>query len=133
MTTATTLVVGAMPATQASDDNAALIGGIVGGIAAFALIVGLIAFIVTRNRRHKADRSQPANRQDVAMAPARASSSNYSYGPISSVQQASNVYDESFLRHSHTQNYDDAGVLTNNYGITKLTTTTNYDNPAVLS
>jgi hypothetical protein len=33
------------------DSNAALIGGIVGGMAALILIVGLIAFIVLRSRR----------------------------------------------------------------------------------
>jgi hypothetical protein len=44
-------------------------------------------------------------------------------------------YDESFLKHSPTtQNYDDAGVLTNNnYGIVANANQTNYDDPSVLS
>lgn len=36
--------------TPSSDDNTALIGGIVGGIVALFLIVGVIAFFVSRNR-----------------------------------------------------------------------------------
>jgi hypothetical protein len=60
----TTLV--AMPATdsQSSEDNAALIGGIIGGIVALLLIVGAIAFILMRsNRKVKAhDLGQPVAR-----------------------------------------------------------------------
>jgi hypothetical protein len=125
----TTLVV-AMPGTQPSDDNIALIGGIVGGVVALLIAVGVIAFIVSRNRR-KAAQDQPSNRNDVSMAPAQASSSNY--GRISA-QPASNHYDESFLSHSTaTQHYDDAGVLTNNtYGIANANQT-NYDDSLVLS
>jgi hypothetical protein len=37
---------------QPSDDNAALIGGIVGGVVALLLIGGLIAFIALRSRRN---------------------------------------------------------------------------------
>jgi hypothetical protein len=37
---------------QAPDSNAALIGGIVGGIVALLLVVGLIAFFVARSRRN---------------------------------------------------------------------------------
>lgn len=36
---------------DADDDNAALIGGIVGGVVALLLIGGLIAFLVVRSRR----------------------------------------------------------------------------------
>jgi hypothetical protein len=36
---------------QPSNDNAALIGGVVGGVVALLLIGGLIAFLVARNRR----------------------------------------------------------------------------------
>jgi hypothetical protein len=56
----TTLVV-AMPGTQPSDDNIALIGGIVGGVVALFLIIGLIAFIVTRNRYGIANLASDAN------------------------------------------------------------------------
>jgi hypothetical protein len=122
----TTLVV-AMPGTQPSDDNIALIGGIVGGVVALFLIIGLIAFIVTRNRRKAANnQDQPSNRNDVSMAPAQASSSNY--GRISA-RPASSHYDESFLKHSPaTQHYDDAGVLTNNtYGIANIASDANYE------
>jgi hypothetical protein len=44
-----------IPPTDAPDDNAALIGGIVGGIVALILIGGLIAFLVvvrSRNLNH---------------------------------------------------------------------------------
>jgi hypothetical protein len=37
---------------QPSNDNAALIGGIVGGVVALLLVGGLIAFLVARNRRN---------------------------------------------------------------------------------
>jgi hypothetical protein len=119
-----------MSATQPSDDNTALIGGIVGGVVALLIVVGVIAFIIMSRNRHEAQ-DQPSNRSDVSMVPAQASSSNY--GKIN-VQPASNVYDESFLKHSPaTQNYDDAGVLTNNnYGIANANQT-NYDDPSVLS
>jgi hypothetical protein len=120
-----------MSTTQPSNDNAALIGGIVGGVVALLLIVGVIAFIMSRKRHHAQD--QPSNRSDVSMAPTQVSSSNY--GKIN-VQSASNDYDESFLKHSPTnQNYDDAGVLTNNnnYGIVANANQTNYDDPSVLS
>jgi cytoskeletal protein RodZ len=75
-----------------------LIGGVVGGVVALLIVVGVIAFIVTRNRRKAANnQDQPSNRNDVSMAPAQASSSNY--GKIN-VQPASSHYDESFLTHS---------------------------------
>jgi hypothetical protein len=43
-----------MPSTtQPSDDNSALIGGVVGGVVALLIVVGVIAFIISRNRRFK--------------------------------------------------------------------------------
>jgi predicted lipid-binding transport protein (Tim44 family) len=109
-----------MPSTQPSDDNTALIGGVVGGVVALFLIIGLIAFIVSRNRRKVANKQdQPSNRNDVSMAPAQASSSNY--GKIN-VQPASNHYDESFFV-----------LANNNYGIVANANQTNYDDPSVLS
>jgi uncharacterized protein HemX len=112
-----TTVIIAMPATtQPSDDNIALIGGVVGGVVALLIVVGVIAFLVSRNRRKAANSQQRVQQNDVSMAPAQASASNY--GRIN-VQPASSQYDESFLKHSPaTQHNDDAGVLTtNNYGI----------------
>jgi hypothetical protein len=41
-----------MPAAQSPEDNAALIGGIVGGAVALLLIGALIAFCVVRSRRN---------------------------------------------------------------------------------
>jgi hypothetical protein len=132
--TSTTTLVGVPAGTQPSDDNTALIGGVVGGVVALLLIIGLFFFfIVTRNRRIVAhNQDQPSNRNDVSMAPAQASSSNY--GKIN-VQSASNHYDESFLKHSPTsQNYDDAGVLANNMALRNAKANqTNYDDPSVLS
>jgi hypothetical protein len=53
MSTNATAVVG-IPSSDADSlgDNAALIGGIVGGIVALLVIGGLVAFIVARNRRN---------------------------------------------------------------------------------
>jgi hypothetical protein len=42
----------AITSTSEPDSNAALIGGIVGGIVALLLIGGLIAFLVARSRRN---------------------------------------------------------------------------------
>jgi hypothetical protein len=121
-----------MPATQPSDDNSALIGGIVGGVVALLIVVGVIAFIVMRNR--KAANYQPPQQNDVSMVPPQASASNY--GRISA-RPVSSHYDESFLTHSPATNYDDAGVLANNnYGIANANANaiqTNYDDPSVLS
>jgi hypothetical protein len=44
---------GVAPSTEPSNDNAALIGGIVGGVVALLLVGGLIAFFVARNRRQR--------------------------------------------------------------------------------
>jgi beta-lactamase regulating signal transducer with metallopeptidase domain len=70
----TTLII-VMPATtQPSDDNTVLIGGIVGGVVALLLIIGLIAFIVSRNRRSKNKSVENTlHQKDVPMTPA----SNY--------------------------------------------------------
>jgi hypothetical protein len=105
----------AVPASQTTDpdDNVALIGGIVGGVVALILIVGLISFLVMRCKR-SAGSAQPANQDDVVMAPAPAPSSNY--GRINS----SLFSDES----ASATNYDNPSVLMSN---------SNYDDPSVLS
>jgi predicted lipid-binding transport protein (Tim44 family) len=82
-----------MPGTQPSDDNIALIGGVVGGVVALLIVVGVIAFIVSRNRRKVANNQPRVQQNDVSMAPAQASASNY--GRIST-RPASSHYDESF-------------------------------------
>jgi hypothetical protein len=108
----------AMTDTIASAINAQLIGGIFGGIVALILIGAVIACIVARNRR------KLPHQDDNSMVPAHVSSSNY--GPISQ----SSVYDNSFLKHSPSTNYDDGAVLHNIYGTSKPTT--NYDDPSIL-
>jgi hypothetical protein len=125
MSGSTTVVV-VMPATPVSNNNIALIGGIIGGVVALLLIIGLIVFVVTRNRRRKAKNIQPSNRNDVLMAPAQASSSNY--GKLT-VHPASNVYDESFLKHTPAAQYNNYRIATANQN----QTTTNYEDPSVLS
>jgi hypothetical protein len=91
----TTLVI-AMPATtQPSDDNSALIGGIVGGVVALLIVVGVIAFIVVRNRKAKANQ-QKQNTND-GLSPHRQNPNNservsvslpntYEYGDVSDVR-----------------------------------------------
>jgi hypothetical protein len=54
-TNATAVVVTPSSDAQSSDDNAALIGGIVGGVFALLLIGGLVAFLVARSRRGEKD------------------------------------------------------------------------------
>jgi hypothetical protein len=64
-------------ATVAADDNTALIGGVVGGAVALLLIVGLIAFIVMRNRKGT---KPEVVLQTATASPTPPASSNY--GPI---------------------------------------------------
>jgi hypothetical protein len=120
----------AVPATQPSADNTAVIGGIVVGVVALFLIVGLIAFIMSR----KAANNQPPQENGAPKAPGNPPASNY--GNIN-VQPLQNQYDESFLKHSPAnQQYDDAGVLANNnYDIVANANANqpNYDDPSVLS
>jgi predicted lipid-binding transport protein (Tim44 family) len=67
--------------TAAQSDNpnntSVLIGGIVGGIIALILIIALIAFIVMRNRRAKADNKDRHSLQSSVPA-----QNNSTYGPI---------------------------------------------------
>jgi hypothetical protein len=71
-----------MPATSEpsqSHDNTALIGGVVGGVVALLIVVGVIAFIVSRNRKAKAN--QQSTKDGHSLSPpavlARPSNSNY--------------------------------------------------------
>jgi hypothetical protein len=59
-----------------SEDNSALIGGIVGGIIALLVIGGVIAFLVARSRRNSAGNFHSANRDDDSMASVPAPSSS---------------------------------------------------------
>jgi hypothetical protein len=71
----TTLVI-AMPATtQPSDDNSALIGGIVGGVIALMIVVGVIAFIVMRNRKAKV--TQQSTNDGHSLSSQNTNNSNY--------------------------------------------------------
>jgi hypothetical protein len=64
-----------MSATQPSDDNTALIGGIVGGVVALLIVVGVIAFIVLRNRKAKAN--QQSTNDGHALSPFKHNDINY--------------------------------------------------------
>jgi hypothetical protein len=76
-TTITTTPVSAVPATQQpSPDNTALIGGVVGGVVALLIVVGVIAFIVMRNRKATANQ-QSTNDGHSLSPPAQPSKSNY--------------------------------------------------------
>jgi hypothetical protein len=72
----TTFVI-AMPATtQPSDDNIriALIGGVVGGVLALLIVSGVIAFIVMRNRKAKAN--QQSTNDGHSLSPQNPNNSN---------------------------------------------------------
>jgi hypothetical protein len=64
-----TTLVTAMPATQPSDDNTAMIGGIVGGVVALLIVVGVIAFIVMRNRKAKANQQSANDGHSLSLSP----------------------------------------------------------------
>lgn len=124
----TTLGASAMTDTQSSNGNISLIGGIVGGVVALLLIVGVIAFfVVARNRRNSA---RPANQNDVALASAHVRASSSHYGKFNAEPVASGYCS------SPPSNYDDPSVLANNissnYVIvsTKPTNSTHYVDPA---
>jgi hypothetical protein len=90
----------AMPATeQRPEDNTALIGGIVGGIIALLLIVGVIAYIVARKRKAKADTIDDGDGAH-SLQPSPAPNSNYAR-----VAVASEYDDVQDVRTNH--HYDD--------------------------
>jgi hypothetical protein len=107
-TNATAVVVTPFNNAQPSDDNAVLIGGIVGGIVALLLIGGLIACLVARSRRRLKD--HPNN--DAALQSVRQSMPNNdvrdggtareNYGAVGSL--------------GPPQNYDAWSNNDNNYG-----------------
>jgi hypothetical protein len=101
----TTLVI-AMPATtQPSDDNSALIGGIVGGVVALLIVVGVIAFTVMRNRKAKHNQ-QSTNDAHSLSPPAQPSKSNYDRIDIPST--STSHYSERANVQSPTQNHYDS-------------------------
>jgi hypothetical protein len=94
----------ATPSTEASNDNAALIGGIVGGVVALLLIGGLIAFLVARSRRREKD--HPNN--DAALHSVRQSM------PSNDARARENDYGAISL--GPPQNYDAWSTKDDNYG-----------------
>jgi hypothetical protein len=97
----------AIPSTGAGDslgDNAALIGGIVGGVVALLLIGGLIAFLVARSRRRAKD--HPNN--DAALQSVRQSM------PSNDVRARESDYGALIL--GPPQNYDAWSNKDENYG-----------------
>jgi hypothetical protein len=111
--TGSTTTIGAVPVTQTSTDNGALIGGIVGGVFALLLIVALVVCVVARNRRKSAAPVEQGG-VDMASAQPRAPSSNYG-----KIVQAFN-----------DDNYD-VGVIDNVNANT--TAQTHYADPGILS
>lgn len=82
----TTLAAAEMPT------NAALIGGVLGGVVALLLVVGVIAFIVMRTRRLKQNQEVGEN----AMQTTRPPSGNYGHFNVAqygNVQDTQNVYE----------------------------------------
>jgi hypothetical protein len=113
--------VAAMPATQAYDDKIFSIAGIVGGvvgIVALLIVVGLIVWLVARQRRAQNQSATHLSNQKGAPMPL---SSNY--GKVS----APNEYDESFLKHAPKTNYDASALAINNYDVVR-STDPNYEN-----
>lgn len=94
--------------TQSFDGNIVLIGGIVGGVAAFLICVGLIAWLVARRRGEKsATTTEYSSNQESAPA-----------APLSSIYAkigGGNDYDESFLKHAPKTDYSDGGILANSH------------------
>jgi hypothetical protein len=78
--------------------SAALIGGIVGGVVALLFVVGLIAFLVSRSRRH----TKAESKSDAA---------------LQSVRQRDSVGDAGAA--SHGSNYESLALRPpqNNYGV----------------
>jgi hypothetical protein len=101
----TTLVI-AMPATQPSDDNTALIGGIVGGVVALLIVVGVIAFIVMRNRKAKANQQSTNDGHSLSPPAVLAQPSNSNYDRIDSPSPSH--YSERANVQSPTQNHYDS-------------------------
>jgi preprotein translocase subunit YajC len=102
-----------MPVTQKSDDNIALIGGIIGGVVALLLIVGLIAFIVSRKRRSKNKSVENTlHQKDVTTTPAS------NYGKVGAIREY-----EPFT--TETAGYEVGNI--NNYGIANIASDANYE------
>jgi hypothetical protein len=96
-----------MPATtQPSDDNTALIGGIVGGVVALLIVVGVIAFIVMRNRKAKADQRSTNDGHSLSPPAVLAQPSNSNYDRID-IPSPSH-YSEKANVQSPTQNHYDS-------------------------
>jgi len=107
-----------MPAAQSSEDNAALIGGIVGGAIALILIGALIACCVVRSRRNRRVDVDP-NAQVLQSRP----SSNYGNAPRRDAPPNNNYSD--IMAVSPPANYD--AWSDSNYANSGLAESTRYD------
>jgi hypothetical protein len=106
MIDSTTIATIAMPATQRTDtdDNSALIGGVVGGVVALLIVVGVIAFIVMRNRKAKDNQQSTNDGHSLSPPVVIAQPSNYDRNDIPSTSHYSDIANVQ----SPTQNHYDS-------------------------
>jgi len=94
-----------MPAAQSPKDNAALIGGIVGGVVALLLVGALIAFCVIRSRRPQSKDNDAGARQ--------LANTEIIYGPMPSTEFDAVATEPK--RISRTSEYDKMAFTANHY------------------
>jgi predicted lipid-binding transport protein (Tim44 family) len=99
---------GVAPSTEPSNDNAALIGGIVGGVVALLLVGGLIAFLVTRNRRNA---NQQVNNRAMTNTTATSTAVLINYDRFPT--KINTYSDRSGIDASSGNHYDSANVSDN--------------------
>jgi cell division protein FtsN len=80
-----------MPSTQPSYDNSALIGGVVGGVVALLIVVGVIAFIVIRSRKAKAN--QQSTNDGHSLSPRNPNNSDYDRVMVTNTNEYGDVND----------------------------------------
>jgi hypothetical protein len=92
---------------SSSDDNTALIGGIVGGVVALLIVVGVIGFIVLRNRKAKDKANQQRANDGHALSPPAvlAQPTNGNYDRID-IPSPSNYSDKASIQQSPGNHYD---------------------------
>lgn len=88
-----------MPAAQSPEDDAALIGGIIGGAITLVLIGALIAFCVARSRR-----KQPKDNNASVLYSATTAPPESNYGRIAPTQ--SNYTETVSIAQSGNSHYD---------------------------
>jgi hypothetical protein len=94
--TTTTLVIAMPSTTQPSDDNTALIGGIVGGVIALLIVIGVIAFIVLRNRKAKANQQSANDGHSLSLSPVP---------PVAIAQPSNNDRNDNNIPSTSTSHY----------------------------